>query len=259
MKRLFRVAIVMVVCSVCAAASVHGGVGFRVGGAFSYISYGQYNNMVDYFNDEILSEPSASGKLDNLHWVPELSGEFLYSLAPMVQVGIGAGLIWGTSRFSVEPLDYVSEHTVRAYPVTATVYVETPVPYAAVKPYVFAGGGAYYSKVGFTVSSAIDSLNMESDLSAWGFGLHGGAGVEYSIAPKVSLVFEAKGRWAKIQGLEGTRTIALGPSEDAYLAYIEESDRVNYGPMSTDDSGTYGEGTVDLSGFAFSLGIKVAF
>jgi opacity protein-like surface antigen len=239
--------------------SANAGVAFRLNAGLSRISYGQYNEMVDEMNREISSDPSISGEIDNFHWLPEFSGEALFSVSPTVRIGIGVGVISGKSSFSVEPLEVGFEHTVKAFPFTATAYVNPPVPFSFAKPYVFGGAGAYYSKLGFTVSSPVDTSAYDCDLSAWGFGLHGGAGVEFSIAPKVSFSVEIRGRWAKLKGFEGTATRGDGATEDMYLAYYEESGIIEYSPESVDKKDTYGEGTVDLSGFGVLLGLKVAF
>jgi hypothetical protein len=259
MRRLCSATAAIALVCILGAGSARAGLAFRLNAGPSRVSYGQYNEMVDEMNREISSDPSMTGELDNLHWLSEFSGEVLFSVAPTVHIGIGAGIISGKSSFSIEPLEVGFEHTVKAFPFTATAYVNTPAPFSFAKPYVFGGVGAYYSKLGFTISAPVDTSAYDYDLSAWGFGLHGGAGLDFSVAPKISLSVEIKGRWAKLKGFEGTGTRGDGETDDVYLAYYEESGAIEYGPESIDNRDTYGEGTVDLGGIGVSLGLKVAF
>ena len=126
-----------------AANAATAGIGFRVTGGFSYIGYGDYNDLVEYMNNEYLPLLSIAGTLDELHWVPEISGEALVSLFPRFDLGLGFGLISGKSSFSIEPVGYRYEHAVRSYPITATLYAALPATIGFAKPYAFAGGGVY--------------------------------------------------------------------------------------------------------------------
>jgi opacity protein-like surface antigen len=238
-------------------------IGVRVTGGLSYVSYGDFNDFAEYINNEVLAASGISGEIGSIHWIPEFAVEAVLPITPLVDLGIGGGGIRGASDFSFDVgsdrFDY--EHTVKAYPMTATAYVKLPMlPFA--RPYASAGAGVYYAKVTFeeTVTSDASVDGFTASLTKWGFGLHGGAGLAFSIAPRVILDLGLRGRWVKIKGFEGTATSLDGESIDTFLAYYTDEDGApQFGPEAAADRGTYGEGTVDLSGFAFTLSLLVAF
>jgi opacity protein-like surface antigen len=245
------------------AVPASAGVGVRVSGGIGYVSYGDFNDFAAYINDEVLAPEGVSGTVDAIHWIPEFSGEITIPLAPMLELGVGGGIVSGSSSFSFavggNGLDY--KHTVKAYPFTATAYVRLPaLPFA--KPYAFAGAGAYYTKLTFeeTVEESGVSDGFTADLTTWGFGLHGGAGLTFAVSPKISIDLGVKARWASFSGFSGTATARDGTSTDVFLAsYIDAVDGRVFGPESTADAGTYPEGSVDLSGVAFMLAASVSF
>ncbi|MCK4235579.1 MAG: outer membrane beta-barrel protein [Candidatus Krumholzibacteria bacterium] len=272
MRALFRVFLLVMVLSFVLSASGEAQVGFRVKGGFSYIAYGEYNDFADNNNEMLLEAKIAGAEYDNMNWVPEFGGEVTLSVIPTVTVGLGAGMILGTAdfAFSMVTLNANYEHKMKAYPITATGYFKPAVPFTFAKPFFFGGIGLYYSKLTFSESyeSSVvmpDTTSYDSELTKCGFGLHGGAGIEFVIAPMVSFELCVMGRWVDIKGYEGTRTRADGTSEDVYLAYDSVYiarygvDVPYYGPLSVDEKSRYEEGSVNLSGYGFTLGLRVAF
>jgi len=262
--RGFAAASCIALGALLAAAPATAGIGVRVSGGLSYISYGDFNHFADYLNNEVLAPNGATGQIDAIHWVPEFEGEVVVPLVHMIDLGIGGGFVTGKSDFSFDAgsgdrFDY--NHTVKSYPLTATVYVKLPLlPFA--KPYAFAGGGMYYTKATFdeTVTSGGSADVLKAELTKWGFGFHGGAGLSFALAPRVGLDIGVKGRWAKIKGLTGTATGSDGRSVGVFLAYYTDEDgATQFGPEALSDKGAYGEGSVDLSGYAFTLTMTVAF
>ena len=262
--RGFAAACCIALGALLAAAPATAGISVRVSGGLSYISYGDFNHFADYLNNEVLAPNGATGQIDAIHWVLEFEGEVVVPLVHMIDLGIGGGFVTGKSDFSFDAgsgdrFDY--NHTVKSYPLTATVYVKLPLlPFA--KPYAFAGGGMYYTKVSFdeTVTSGGSADGLKAELTKWGFGLHGGAGLSFALAPRVGLDVGVKGRWAKIKGLTGTATGSDGRSVGVFLAYYtDEEGATQFGPEALSDKGAYGEGSVDLSGYAFTLTMTVAF
>jgi opacity protein-like surface antigen len=263
MKQRASLAALLVLAAALVSASAWAGIGVRVSGGLSYISYGDFNDFADYVNSELLAPNEASGEIGSIHWVPEFGGEIVLPLMPKLDLGIGAGAIMGTSEFSLgagdDRFDY--KHTMNAYPIVATAYVRLPLlPFA--KPYAFGGGGLYYAKLTFdeTVTTGGASSGFGAELSKWGFGLHGGAGLSFSFSPAVTFDVGVKGRWARITGFEGTATRTDGEVVDIFLAsYVDDEGGLNFGPEAVADKRTYGEGAVDLSGFAFILTLTVAY
>jgi opacity protein-like surface antigen len=236
------------------------GLGVKVRGGYTHIGYGDFNDYVEAANVSL----AGIAEMEKIDWLPEVSAEFTFSVLPTFTAGVGIGYLKGTSKFSFglggDELSY--EHSVRAVPLTATAYWEPPL--VGLHPYVFGGVGMYHTKLFFSQAVTVggDMASYEADLTKWGFGLHGGAGMRFEIVPTVGLDVGVYGRWASISGFEGTATNQDGDSYDAYLVRDTVEDPVSgevdyYGPWPTGDS--YDEGTVDLSGFTIFIGVTVGF
>jgi hypothetical protein len=238
--------------------------GFRVNAGMTRISYDDYNDFADIVNEDLAV---FGTELENLNWLPELQGEFLYSPLPLITFGAGAGMIFGKAELSSSLIGNL-EYGVRSYPITMTGYFKPELPLMPVKPYAFCGIGMYYSKITCEFSTDIvEGIYESTDLSTWGFGIHGGAGLEFSILPMLSLEVGVRGRWADIKGFEGTGTDAAGNRVDVFL--VADDVEVEYqgqtyqaaafGPWSKEDQDRYQEGSRDITGYGFVLGLKLAF
>ena len=238
-------------------------VALRATAGFSRIAYGDYNAFADGINAIIAADPTFTGELGNMHWLPEIGVEASVPLVPALSLGAGAGLIWGSSsfEFSAEGETLTFEHTVKAYPLTVALRAEIPAPFVFARPYVFAGGGAYYVKLTFEerLGGASELFGYDAELSSWGFGMHGGVGFSFTVAPTVSVDLGFMGRYAKITGFEGTATSVDGETADIALVYYEDDGNMVYGPESVEAAAGLGEGAVDLSGYGISLGVHVSF
>ena len=71
-----------------AAGRVEAGIGVRAIAGFSHISYSDFNDWVDVYNND------AGGvlEMDKIQWVPELGAEVYYPFFPMVEVALGTGM-----------------------------------------------------------------------------------------------------------------------------------------------------------------------
>jgi opacity protein-like surface antigen len=210
-----------------AAHGASAGIGVRVSGALSYISYGDFNDAADYANREGLWASGASGEISAIHWIPEFGGEVIVPVIPRLSIGVGAGIMYGKSSYVLQTSlgAYSYEHTVRAYPLTATAYVSLPMlPFA--RPYVYLGGGAYRTKLAFkeSTSGQTGSGEASAELLKWGFGFHGGAGLSFDIVPTVQFELELKWRRAIVKGFEGERRNPDGTTTDVFLASYTDTD-----------------------------------
>jgi opacity protein-like surface antigen len=261
MKRLVGAA-ALFAGALLAAHGASAGVGVRVSGAMSYISYGEFNDAVDYANNEGLWASGASGEISAIHWIPEFGGEVVVSVVPRLSIGVGAGIMYGKSSYVLQTGlgSYSYEHTVKAYPLTATAYVNLP-PIPIARPYVYLGGGAYRTTLTFTEStSGVSSGEASADLRKWGFGIHAGAGLSFAVVPRVRFDVEVKWRHAVVKGFEGERKNPDGTTTAVFLAsYTDVDGAVTFAPEPAADKGSFAEGSADLSGVAFVLGFTVAF
>jgi opacity protein-like surface antigen len=268
MRRVSMIAAASLVAVMAAAAPVQAGIGLRVTGGIAHVAYGDFNRFVDYVNGVISRSDTAAGagpigKVDRINWVPEGSFEVLYGIVPRLTVGAGAGVISGSSKFtfSVGGNSLSFKHEISAYPFTATAYVDLPVTIPFARPYAFLGGDLFYSKISFTTSvTSNDTTGVaDADLSHWGVGLHGGAGLEVTFAPRVSVDLSVQGRYARMKGYRGTVTLDGAHPTDVFLASYVQDGVVNFGPESVADMSKFQEGSVDLSGFGINIAVKVSF
>ncbi|MCK4538414.1 MAG: outer membrane beta-barrel protein [Candidatus Krumholzibacteria bacterium] len=260
MKRSAAVAVVMTIVLSFVSSLACAGIGARVYGGLTHISYSDYNEWVDDANEEL----GVGENLDNMKWVPEFGGELYYSVAPMFEIGLGAGMILGSTEYSFSELTSFIDfnHKMKAFPISANLYFRPSVPFVSMKPYLYGGGGMYYSRLdfGFKISDGTDTWGYDAELSTWGFGIHGGGGMEFSIAPTFSLDIGFRVRWADISGYEGSATNTDGETIDVFLVGDTDGDGdAIYDIAPLEDKADYDEGSVDLTGFTIYIGFKAGF
>lgn len=265
MRRISAVILAIMIASLFAVNGAQAvGIGLRLNGGLSYIGYKDFNDFADGVNARLMLEPAITGTLDNLHWLSGFGGEVFMSPLPAIDVGLGAGMMVGKSSydFAIGDEGVSFEHEVKSYPVTATVYAKIPVPFGFLKPFVFAGGGLYPTTVTFAerMTAGSESAWYDADLSKTGFGVHGGAGFSIPLIPTMSIDFSFRGRIAKIKGFTGTSKDSDGGSADVFLAKdVNDEGFTNFGPRDVADKSDYEEASVDLSGYAFMLGLTFSF
>jgi opacity protein-like surface antigen len=253
-------------CIIVALFAAHParGIDVRVTGGYTHVAYGDFNDFADGINAIIAADPEISGEFGNINWIPEIGAELSMPLMHRLSLSAGAGLLWGTSEFTFSSGGAILsfEHAIKAYPLTAALYAEIPAPFAFAKPYAYAGGGAYYTKLTFEERAGAggDITGYDADLTSWGFGMHGGLGLAVSVTPLVSIDFGFKGRYVKIKHFEGTATSTEGETVDVVLGFYEgEGGYMVYGPVGAAYAGAVDQGTVDLTGYAITAGVNVSF
>jgi opacity protein-like surface antigen len=249
MKKLIALAIVL---AVTAPAAAEAGLGIKVKGGYSWMSYGDFNDWVDASNKDI---PSGSPTLDNINWIPEISGEFTFPLFPSFSGAVGVGYLSGKSDYGIslgsESFSYL--HKVKSMPILLNLYWEPPL--VSVNPFVYGGIGFYKTSLEFeySLTSGGDTQGYTSEMDKWGFGLQAGGGVKIALIPTMSLDIGIQGRWADISGFEGTATSHDNETVDVYLA----KDEGYFGPQ--EKGAGEPEASVDLSGFTMFIGLTFSF
>jgi hypothetical protein len=263
MRRLGMMLIAAAIGALAPATQAGAGVGFRVNGGFAYIRYSDFNAYADFVNERELPALGVGDRLDNIHWIPELEGELLLAPIPALTIGAGAGIVSGKTEFSfrVGEDGAVYGHTVRAYPFGATAYFNVPLPAAPIRPYLFGGAAAVYSRITFDLKLTSGGFTdgLDAELTTWGLELHGGAGLTFPIFTSVSIDLSVAGRWADLSGYEGSATFIGGEVTDVYLAKEKSGVQSFYGPESVENRDEYEEASVDLTGVAVTVGVTVAF
>ncbi len=245
--------------------AAHAGSGFRLAGGYGYISYAQWNALVDYENKTAFPSANVVGTAKKIHWAPEFSGEFLHSFSEKTVAGVGAGILFTKTDFTLDDQG-ASEHFIHrimAVPIAGTIYLRFPDRLSFATPYVAAGIAVNYARIHFEnditpAPAPSDTLLRKADLSGWRVGFQGGAGLEFPVTDAISIDFGVHGRFAEVSGFEGTGIYYDGSSSDVFLAHIETGSVTIFEPQRTQFRNVFKEGTVDFSGVAVTLAIKVA-
>ena len=243
--------------------NANAGFGIRVSGPATHVSLGQFNDYVDIVNSEELVGLPYS--MNNLDWVAEFSGEVMYDVLPMLDIGLGAGIIMGTSELAIAAglENWTEKHKLRSYPFTATGYLRPAWSFGPFKPIIYGGAGFYYTKWFYSMAymGTGNDYSYEWELSKWGFGFHGGAGFEISILSKLSVDVGVKARWANFKGFEGTgpNPEVEGEEIDVLLGSGQREGSPWFGPIAVDEADDFDEGEIDLTGYSIVIGINVMF
>jgi opacity protein-like surface antigen len=190
-------------------------IGFKVTGGLGYISGGDLNTGLQGWSDAWKAifgglGATVSGGYSPVHLGMDIGGEFLLQFDPSMAVGLGVGYLQASKSSSLG-ISYGSTSVqetwapkASAIPITATFYFTLPSS-GSVKIFLDAGVGYYLGKYTDTQHVVFLSATDESyDTTANGIGFHGGMGVEVPLSPAISLLFEARGRYASLSNFKGT-------------------------------------------------------
>lgn len=261
--RIFRaiLAAVALGCLLVPGAAL-GGSGFRVAGGYGYLSYGQWNGLVDYDNTTAFPNHGIVGKAEKIHWAPEFSGEFLHAFSPRTVVGIGLGVVFSKADFVLRDQGAIEHfvHRIMDLPITGTMYFRFPDRFPFVTPYVAAGIAVNYSRIHFEndiTPAPEDSLLRKADLTGWRIGFQGGAGLEFPVTEAVSIDLGVHGRFAEVGGFEGTALYYNGSTSDVFLAHLVTGEVTIFEPQRVEFKDRFKDGAVDFSGITLMLALKV--
>jgi len=238
------------------------GSGFRIAGGYGYLSYGQWNGLVDYDNTTAFPSHGVVGTARKIHWAPEFSGELLHSFSPRTAAGLGLGVVFSKAGFRLQDQG-ANEHFVHrilAVPITGTMYFRFPDRLPFVTPYLAAGIAVNYARIHFEngiTPAPQDSLLRQADLAGWRVGFQGGAGFEFPVTEAVSIDFGVHGRFAEVSGFEGTAVYYNGGTSSVFLAHLVTGEVTIFEPQRTEFRDRFQEGTVDFSGVVLTLALKV--
>jgi len=211
---------------------------------------------------------SQTGEINPIQKDFGLGGDLIISLSRRLGIGLGAEYIQGTETSeltftnSVE-VTMTNEPKMRAIPIKLSLFLTQPLSKGI--NFCLHGGAGYYMTeftYDWTLGIPGNRDEIHYDTSANGFGYHGGIGLEFYFNPNVALVIEGQGRYAKIQGFEGTATGIEGSYEaewDGTLYYVEGTEYPNLLIREEEPTGYQltREAIIDFSGFSLKVGIKI--
>jgi opacity protein-like surface antigen len=265
--------------------------GFRLKltGGYGTVTTGDYNAFGDGMDRLLVIieglGASTEGEFNKINYGFEYEAEFILSLPAGLGVGVGVGYIQRSKMTelsaSLPPLDSASasiDPKITAIPINLSAYYFTPgvVP---LKFFAYGGIGYYFGKMTTTLreESTPPSFWSQQDieLKDQGFGLHGGVGVEYNVAPKIAFFIEGRARYCNLKDWYGDGTYEDSDGSTdldvGSLWYLEELDQ-NYGSgewfpgivLSADRPTGVGirdarKFEVNLSGVSLRTGIRIKF
>jgi len=265
--------------------------GFRLklSGGYGTMTTGDYNSYGAGLND-LLSTLEAlgattEGEFNKINLGFEYEAEFILSLPAGFGVGVGVGYIQRskmTELSATMPLEGSAsaslEPKITAVPINVSAYYFTP-GIAPLKFFVYGGIGYYYGRL--TIDIREESTppafwsEQEAMLKDQGFGLHGGVGLEFKVAPRIALFLEGRARYCKLNSWNGDSTYEDSDGntgdEVGSMWYFELLDQ-NYGSGEWFPGITISTGTpsgpdirnvrkfeVNLSGISLRTGIRIKF
>ncbi len=265
--------------------------GFRLklSGGYGTMTIGDYNSYGAGLNDlvSILEALGATseGEFDKINLGFEYEAEFILSLPAGFGVGVGVGYIRrgemtelsvtlppsGSAGADLEP-------KISAVPINLSAYYFTP-GIAPLKFFAFGGIGYYFGRMTIDIREESTPPDFWSEqeglLKDWGFGLHGGVGLEFKVAPRIALFLEGRARYCKLKSWKGDSTYedsdGFRETDLGSLWYFELLDQ-NYGSgewfpgitistraPSDPDLRNVRKFEVDLSGISLRTGIRIKF
>ena len=258
---------------------------FKAYGGVNYLSGGEYDKGAvgfgqTWFTMLQLLGLSPSGAFASAHWGMDFGGDFIFQVTPDIGVGLGVEYISASNTSSIKytpavtGLNYSWKSTPNAIPIKATFYYFLPTG-GNLKFFFNAGLGYYFAKANYETefyALIAPPAKAVSDTSGGGLGFHGGIGMEVGLSPMISLIVEARGRYASFSNFTGSAawTFPLGGA----TAFTDSNAKLWYTDYDYLSLGTQGwlwtasitpagtsphQASVDFSGFSFLLGFVFHF
>jgi hypothetical protein len=264
------------------------GLSIKVHGAFSYLQASDVNagagGLIDFYKSMYESYGYATvGEYQPFHRSYGFGADFIFSISPRLGVGLGVGYLQGSgkSRLDIDAGTQIGRLLEKprlcAMPIRLGLFASWPI---GKKLSLIANvGAAYYANVKFHNIWRIEEETtgnwMEHSIVAkmnrfGNVGFQGGLGIEYALAPRVLVFFEALGRYARFNNFPSATY-----NYDYYDGYHDDwSGKIYIVTQTTpdwtytriyiletepvpDEDTTYYEPRFDFSGFALQVGFRV--
>lgn len=232
---------------------------------FSIVSgtMADYDDWVDVVNEFILEPDSSRKKLSHFGNMNNLSIHFTYYLKPEYEIGLTVGQITGEGYLDDMKQSRGGgwEHKFALSNIFESItfnYHLIPSP-SQLYGTVGVGIDIYQSTIDFLDNVDFGLSETKSQLTASGGGYHTGLSIGYRFTPRFSIESNLNWRSATIEGYTGTVKFYsygnLQSEEDAIL--FENYGNYYPAPESWGDGGE--EGSVDMTGMEFALGLVFSF
>jgi len=262
-------------------------ISLRIQGGWAYISAGDVNPGTQAFFDWARANwPASEGEYRAVHNGYEFGGDIIFELNRTFGIGIGGGYMKasGASRMDFWIPDWAVSGSVRTEPKLSAIPIRLGLflnfPLTRKINFTANFGASYYFQARYSANWVYSyepnyyyiyaRITTLAEKKGVPLGFNGGLGFEYKLTDKVFLCIDAKGRYARFRGLEGTSELSsdvIDPFSERGKLYYESVPMLSGEPrlilvQSDPPPGPGGEArlaTVDFGGLSLQAGIRVRF
>jgi hypothetical protein len=241
------------------------------GGDLGTGSAGMFDQVRDYVTS--LGYVVQSEERLPFHSGYGFAGEIIYDLNPRLGIGFAVGRFHAykqsTLMYSLPPTTSMG-----SIPDIGSTSLKLELRYALplhrVLAVLLSGGPEFhfvkfkYSR-NYKLSLLEETIDQSADAS--GLGFQGSLGLEVSLNPRLALVLEGQGRYARITNFKGEERLyrwenfqSSDSKESGYLYFVQEGNAPGLAILSQEPGGGNAERAVfDFSGVGFSAGLRFKF
>ena len=256
---------------------------FKLYSGYNYLNMGDLNTWIESQNNYYATAAlkwiaSVPEQFETLHSGLSFGGELLIDLTSKWAVSFGIEHIYMKNKSGLTYIDYYNDEfkhfltsVIKTIPLKVGVYYSFPIN-PKIKFFLNTGVGYYFAQSSQDYHFQYDDYwaAWQRDMSSSDLGFHGGIGFEYNIKKYLSLVFEGRGIYAKIDSFEGTiktnNSTGAEYTQEGIFYYWEELDKslgigtshiVPEKPEPIWYRRDIRKFTLDLSGVSLRVGIKI--
>lgn len=241
----------------------------------NYASGGDLNKgslgLADFYSS-VLGIP-GEGDVKPVHYGFSFGGEFSISLTSRLSLAIAIESFQGEKESLADFSQVMQAHFLKTRPRLSAVPAGISVSYEFIPALYIKGGFSYY----FAECSYFYQIQAQEQLQEWigeasarGLGLQGALGFTRSIGPRLGLVVELAGHYAKINGFQGKDTFKSSSGQTLiekgtlYLIQAEVSEQESYPLLFIRESKPREAGVIDareaqidFSGISLKIGLRI--
>jgi hypothetical protein len=201
----------------------------------------------------------------------EIAADLIYKVTPRIGVSLGVG----AGRANAENLLVFYENpgmlfNLNSIPNLQTIHVRLGISYwlllgRLVSFYIHGGVGLYQAdyKLSLNLFMGNEGEDFSQSAKGQGFGVHGGGVLELDLNTKVSLFIEAQGRYARLNGFDGSEVLEIYPGAGSYkregaLYYLESEQHPRLAILENELAGVR-KAVLDLRNLSIWAGLRFKF
>jgi len=213
-------------------------VGFKFFGGYNSMNGGDINEGLKGWVDLYKAEAALGGAISNgdykaFHAGWDAGGDLIIFFTPIIGIGFGGSFLQAQSSSEITFTIPIGTATIKVKPQVTAIPIRAGLHFAVpmgsfVNLTLNAGAEYYLARVKYSLRFDVlgDWRQEEVNVDSKGkFGFCGGIGLEVKIHPNLSILLEGRGRYARLDGFEGSEndTYSSGPPdhENGKLWYAE--------------------------------------